>query len=104
MQGSKRTNMSSDDDYDLTPTATREVFEAEVAPPSWRVDTLVEQVDQMVAKFGNPEGFDSKRWVDQWLNRYVPALGATPNSLLDTDEGLAQVQNVLAMSWSGAYA
>lgn len=71
------------------------------------VDRIVDQVEKMVAEFADPEraaGFDSRQFVNRWLESHVPALGGKPSRLLGTNEGRAQIQMVLNCSWSGAYA
>jgi putative toxin-antitoxin system antitoxin component (TIGR02293 family) len=66
---------------------------------------LIGQVDQIVHESGNPEGFDSARWVATWLDRPLPALaGNRPATLMDTAEGRDLVARVIAQVQSGAYA
>jgi hypothetical protein len=102
MASSPKSSMQSGEGF--KPEVTDLEVAEPYADPELVVGEIVDQVDKMVAEFGNPEGFDSRRWVNQWLDRYVPALGDKPRSLLGTAEGRALVKNVLAMSWSGAYA
>ena len=47
--------------------------------------------------------FDSRQWVNQWLDCHVPVLGGKPRTFLGTEEGRTLVKNVLDLSWSGAY-
>ena len=105
MQGSQKSNMPSDENH--TPGVIEvEVVEPYVDPES-AVDQIVAQVEEMVAEFGDPElasGFDSRQFVNRWLESPVPALGGKPSRLLGTKEGRAQVQQVLNCSWSGTYA
>lgn len=69
------------------------------------VETLIGMVQTMVEESGDPAGFDAARWLGDWLNSPVPALGgATPGSYMDTFEGQKIVAGLLAMSQSGAYA
>lgn len=71
------------------------------------VNQIIAQVEDMVAKYGDPElsaEFNSRKFVNQWIETYVPALGGKPSRLLCTKEGRAQIQMVLNCSWSGAYA
>jgi uncharacterized protein (DUF2384 family) len=69
------------------------------------VMNLIAQVQAMVDESGEPSGFDSARWVRQWLQRPVPALGGRrPAEFMDTAEGRALVSRLLAMAQSGAYA
>jgi putative toxin-antitoxin system antitoxin component (TIGR02293 family) len=69
------------------------------------LERLIGQVEVMVAQSGNPEGFDADRWVGEWLERPLPALGgAKPADFMDTMEGQELVSRLLAQSQSGAYA
>lgn len=70
-------------------------------PPG--TDELVRLVDRMVHESGDPRGFDAAKWVHWWIHEYVPALGATPASYMDTHEGRQLVANALASSQSGVY-
>lgn len=64
------------------------------------VPALVTQVQTMVERSGNPEGFDASAW----LNQANPALaGKRPAEYLDTNEGVQIVQRLLAQMESGAY-
>jgi putative toxin-antitoxin system antitoxin component (TIGR02293 family) len=66
---------------------------------------LVGQVDQMVSESGTAEGFDAARWLADWLERPLPALGGrAPGALLDTAEGRDLVSGLLGQIQSGAYA
>jgi len=66
---------------------------------------LIGLVQTMVEQSGNPEGFDAKLWVCDWLSHPLPALGGKmPASYIDTLEGQKLVVELLAMSQSGAYA
>lgn len=50
------------------------------------------------------EGFDTERWLRQWLDQPNPALGgACPIDLLATQEGTQTVHQLLAAMESGAY-
>lgn len=105
MQGSQKfTSLSAKD-------PTPEVVEMEVVEPyvdlESAVDRIVDQVEKMVAEFGDPERavrFESRQFVNWWIESYVPALGGKPSRLLGTTEGRAQIQMMLNCSWSGAYA
>lgn len=69
------------------------------------IEYLIGQVENMVKESGDPEGFDAARWVSNWLNSPLPALGGqTPASYMDTVEGQKLVSNLLATAQSGAYA
>lgn len=66
---------------------------------------LVGQVQAMVEESGEPKGFDAARWLSQWLQNPLPALGSQrPIDLLDTMEGQALVSQLLGQTQSGAYA
>jgi len=50
------------------------------------------------------EGFDSAKWLGQWLERPQPALGGRrPSELIDTPTGLDVVSRLLGAIESGAY-
>jgi putative toxin-antitoxin system antitoxin component (TIGR02293 family) len=69
------------------------------------LERLIGQVEVMVAQSGNPQGFEAERWVGEWLDRPLPALGgAKPADFMDTMEGQDLVSRLLAQSQSGAYA
>lgn len=66
---------------------------------------LVGQAHAMVVESGDPQGFDSARWVGQWFIEPHPALGGkAPSDFFDTAEGRALVSALLARQQSGAYA
>lgn len=66
---------------------------------------LVGQVQVMVEQSGNPKGFDAARWVADWLDKPVPALGGRcPAEYMDTAEGQELVSGLIARIQSGAYA
>ena len=65
---------------------------------------LVGQVQTIVNESGNPEGFDAKEWLDDWLTRPLPALGGDcADNWLDTADRRAVIFNILACTQSGAY-
>lgn len=69
------------------------------------IEYLIGQVENMIKESGDPEGFDAAKWVSNWLNSPLPALGGqTPASYMDTVEGQKLVSNLLATAQSGAYA
>lgn len=69
------------------------------------LERLIGQVKAMVVESGNPDGFDADRWVGDWLERPLPALGgARPADFMDTMEGQELVSRLLAQAQSGAYA
>ncbi len=66
---------------------------------------LVGQVAQIVRESGNPEGFDAGKWVAEWLDRPVPALGGDrPATFMDTADGRGLVSNLIARMQSAAYS
>ena len=66
---------------------------------------LIGQVQAMVDESGDLRGFDAARWVADWLQQPLPALGGrTPAHYMDTAEGQAVVARLLAQAQSGAYA
>lgn len=66
---------------------------------------LIEQVQCMVERSGDPSGFDAAAWLAKWLERANPALaGKCPADYLDTNEGIGIVRRLLAQMESGAYA
>lgn len=66
---------------------------------------LVGQVQVMVEQSGDPRGFDPAKWVADWLDRPLPALGGQcPADYMDTAEGQELVSSLLAKMQSGAYA
>lgn len=66
---------------------------------------LEAQVRRIVRESGRPEGFDAKKWVNEWLTRPQAALGgARPEELLDTDDGRRTLYDFIARQQSGAYS
>jgi uncharacterized protein (DUF2384 family) len=69
------------------------------------VKMLIAQVQTMVEESGNSNGFDAARWVQEWLQKPLPALGGKrPVEYMSTQEGRELVGRLLAMAQSGAYA
>lgn len=65
---------------------------------------LEQVVVRMVRESGDPDGFDSTAWLDNWMASPIPALdGNTPQSMIGTPEGFAQVKTILLCMQSGAY-
>lgn len=82
-----------------------EALSAEQSERVVGLERLVGQVEAMVKQSGNAEGFDAGRWVGDWLQRPLPALGGKkPAEFMDTMEGQNLVARFLAQSQSGAYA
>ncbi len=66
---------------------------------------LIGQVEEMVARSGDPKGFDAAEWVAQWLEQPVAALGnKRPAEWMDTSVGQRLVSETLARMESGTYA
>jgi putative toxin-antitoxin system antitoxin component (TIGR02293 family) len=66
---------------------------------------LVGQVEEMVRESGETDAFDAARWLAEWLETPLPALGGEPPaSLMDTAEGRRIVSDLLSQMQSGAYA
>jgi putative toxin-antitoxin system antitoxin component (TIGR02293 family) len=93
-----------------TATLNRKVSKQENLSPedSERVlgiSKLIGQVGEMVRQSGDIKGFDAPRWLANWLQQPVPALGgAYPLDFMDTLEGQAMVSQLLARMQSGAYS
>lgn len=69
------------------------------------IEALVHQVQAMVEGVGQPDGFNTRAWVMNWIACPVPALGGVcPEELLGTPEGRASVSQILAQIASGTYA
>ncbi len=69
------------------------------------LERLIGQVQAMVEGADAAQDFDACRWIGQWLDRPVPALGgAKPADFMDTLQGQALVSRLLAQSQSGAFA
>ncbi len=66
---------------------------------------LVGQVQAVVARSGDPQGFNAAQWVAWWLEQPSPALGGRrPAELMDTVAGQKLVGELVARMESGAYA
>lgn len=67
--------------------------------------SLIGQVAVLVEGSGDPQGFDAVRWVGEWLEQSVPALGGDrPADYMGTLSGQALVSNMLIQSQAGAFA
>jgi putative toxin-antitoxin system antitoxin component (TIGR02293 family) len=67
--------------------------------------SLIGQVQAMVERSGDPEGFDAAKWLAGWIEHPLPALGGEkPAAFLDTTTGQHMVAELLAKMESGAYA
>ena len=59
----------------------------------------------MVGDSGDSTGFDAARWVGDWLEQPIPALGgAKPADYMDTIEGQERVSRLLVQSQAGVFA
>jgi putative toxin-antitoxin system antitoxin component (TIGR02293 family) len=66
---------------------------------------LVGQAQSMVEESGGGADFDAAKWLAEWLDRPLPALGGKrPAEFMDTAEGRTLVSDLLAQQQSGAYA
>ncbi len=66
---------------------------------------LIGQVAVMVDDSGDSTDFDPARWVGEWLERPIPALGgAKPADYMNTTTGQRLVSNLLAQSQLGVFA
>lgn len=68
------------------------------------VKQLEREAQRMAEEAGDPEGFDVSAWLADWLAQPVPALGGRrPGDMHDSEDGRAQVMQVLRQIQSGAY-
>jgi putative toxin-antitoxin system antitoxin component (TIGR02293 family) len=68
------------------------------------VARLVGQAQSLMQESGDTSDFDAGRWVGDWLQRPLPALGGnSPGELMDTVDGRALVSDLLSQQQSGAY-
>lgn len=66
---------------------------------------LIGQVAVMVDESGGAKEFNAARWVGEWLEQPVPALGGErPAKYMDTPTGQALVSSLLRQSQVGAFA
>jgi putative toxin-antitoxin system antitoxin component (TIGR02293 family) len=66
---------------------------------------LAGQVEVMLQESGNASGFDTGKWLTEWLNEPMGALGGQkPAQYMDTNEGQAVVSNLLLQVQHGIYA
>lgn len=69
------------------------------------LERLISQVKTMVTESGDPKGFNAARWLGEWLDQPLQALGGKkPNEFMDTVAGQGIVARLLARMQSGAYA
>lgn len=68
------------------------------------IDTLVTQVQTMVAESGDATSFDAREWLLNWLERPLPALGGQrPAELLSSEDGLGVLTTLLARAQAGVF-
>ncbi len=66
---------------------------------------LIGRVQQIVEESGDPTDFDAARWVADWLDEPLTALGGRrPADLMDTAEGRALVLSFVGQMQAGTYA
>lgn len=66
---------------------------------------LIGQIVVIVSDSGDPNRFDAARWVGEWLERPVPALGgAKPADFMGTMKGQTLVSGLLVQSVAGVFA
>lgn len=69
------------------------------------IESLIGQVDIMVAESGDPTGFSAAQWVASWISTPNPVMGGVaPSTFMDTIEGQHLVAGILAMAQTSAYA
>lgn len=69
-------------------------------------EKLLSLAEHIAANSLHPDakGFDTGKWLEEWLERPQPALGdMKPSELLDTDEGGQHVLRLLGALESGSY-
>lgn len=72
--------------------------------PSSVIDMLTAQVQKMVDESGNPNEFDSRAWVVDWLHSPIPAIGGrSPTDYLHTSDGVDLISRMLVSVQMGAY-
>ncbi|WP_174942119.1 antitoxin Xre/MbcA/ParS toxin-binding domain-containing protein [Burkholderia lata] len=72
--------------------------------PSTVIDMLTALVQKMVEESGNPNDFDSRTWMLDWLHSPIPALGGRrPTDYLHTPDGIDLISRMLVSGQMGAY-
>jgi uncharacterized protein (DUF2384 family) len=62
-------------------------------------------LETMVRESGNPDEFDARRWLYEWLSHPVGALGyRRPADVLLEEDGFERVRVTLLRMQSGAYS
>lgn len=86
--------------------AGREVIAGVGGRAALGLTRLLSIAEDIVAnsKAAEAKGFDTAKWLGQWIERPQPALGGRkPADLIGTPTGLAMVERVLGAIESGAY-
>lgn len=66
---------------------------------------LIEQVKAMVDVSGDPRGFDAARWLADWMQEPLPALGGRlPAQYMDCFEGQQLISILVARIQTAAYS
>jgi putative toxin-antitoxin system antitoxin component (TIGR02293 family) len=82
-----------------------EVLSQDESERAMGIARLVGQVQKIVAESGEPRGFDAATWTAGWLEEPNAALGGrAPGEFMDTADGRALVEGLVAQMQSGAYA
>lgn len=69
------------------------------------ITALTTLVQRMVDESGNPQDFDTRAWLGDWLLRAVPAFGGRrPLDVLKESGGLDLVRSLLLQAQTSAYA
>lgn len=69
------------------------------------LESLIDQVQAIVDESGDPTGFDAAKWLGEWIEQPLPALGGRkPSEYLDTITGQQYISSLIARMQSGAYA
>lgn len=69
------------------------------------LESLIDQVQAIVEESGDPTGFDAAKWLGEWLEQPLPALGGhKPSEYMDTVTGQQYISSLIARMQSGAYA
>lgn len=70
-----------------------------------RLQSLIGLAQKLVMQFGDPEGFNAAKWVADWMDQPLPALGGErPSVYLDTDAGARLVEDTLMSMVTGVAA
>lgn len=82
-----------------------EVLSQDESERTLGIARLVGQVQKIVSESGEPQGFDAAKWTADWLEAPNDALGGrAPGEFMDTADGRALVEGLVAQMQSGAYA